>query len=74
MTVREHKELNKHLKDDVAEDDFVAMRRERDAQLGEPRLLHQSLQVNIRAGRLPGSTPFGQRLLHLPLKLKVKEW
>ncbi|KAK6383912.1 hypothetical protein LTS17_003204 [Exophiala oligosperma] len=74
MTVRQHKTQNKHLKDDVSEDDFVAMRRERDAQLGEPRLLHQSLQMNIRAGRLPGSTPFGQKLLHLPLKLKVKEW
>ncbi|KIW19703.1 hypothetical protein PV08_00277 [Exophiala spinifera] len=74
MTVREHRALNKHLKDDISEDDFVTLRRERDAQLGEPRLLHQSLQVNIRAGRLPGPTPFGQRLLHLPLKLKVKEW
>lgn len=28
-------------------------RSERDAALGEPRLLHQALQFNIRGGSLP---------------------
>lgn len=74
MTVKEHRELNKHVADHISEDDFVAMRRERDASLAEPRLLHQSLQVNIRAGRLPKRSEVGYRLLHLPLKIGGKEW
>lgn len=74
MSVKDHKEQNKHLKDSVTEEDFLAMRKERDALLAAPRLLDQSLQINIRAGRLPEPTEAGQRLLHLPLKLKGAEW
>merc|ERR1711977_788663 len=47
MTVEEHRKQNKHLSDSVTEEDFVHLRKERDATLGEPRLLHQSLQINI---------------------------
>ncbi|KAJ6190396.1 hypothetical protein N7519_000417 [Penicillium mononematosum] len=57
----------------LGEEEFVALRKERDAGLAEPKLLHQSLQINIRAGRLPSPTKFGQRLLHLPLKLTEEE-
>lgn len=32
---------------------FIELRQARDRKLGAPRLLHPSLQVNIRAGRLP---------------------
>ncbi|KAL4803991.1 beta-lactamase-like protein [Aspergillus unguis] len=53
MTVGEHKQKNKHLKRGIAREEFVALRRARDAQLAAPRLLHPSLQVNIRAGRIP---------------------
>lgn len=74
MSVRDHKAQNKHLNDSVTEEEFVALRKARDASLAAPRLLHESLQVNIRAGRLPRSTPAGQRLLHLPLKLQGVEW
>jgi hypothetical protein len=70
MTVKEHKEKNKHLKQDITEEEFLALRRERDASLASPRLLHQSLQINIRAGHLPEPTEAGQRLLHIPLKLE----
>lgn len=52
-TVGEQRAANKHLKDGTDAQAFIAMRKERDAMLGEPRLLHQSLQVNIRGGRLP---------------------
>lgn len=69
MTVKEHKECNKHLKQGVTKDEFLTMRRERDYILKEPRLLHQSLQVNIRAGHLPEPTEAGLRLLHTPLKI-----
>ncbi|KAH8817200.1 putative metallo-beta-lactamase domain protein [Xylogone sp. PMI_703] len=68
MTVQEHKNQNKHLRDGVTEEQFVALRKERDQKLGEPRLLHQSLQINIRAGRLPQPTESGHRMLRLPLK------
>lgn len=74
MSVADHKEQNKHLKDSVTEEDFIALRKERDAILAAPRLLHQSLQINIRAGRLPELTEAGTRLLHLPLKLQCEAW
>ncbi|OAA41297.1 metallo-beta-lactamase domain protein [Metarhizium rileyi] len=68
MTVGQHREQNKHLKDGTSEREFVAWRTERDATLKEPRLIHYALQMNIRAGRLPKPTPMGDRLLHVPLK------
>ncbi|CAG8211347.1 unnamed protein product [Penicillium olsonii] len=74
MSVHDHRELNKHLKEGITEDEFVAMRQERDAGLAAPKLLHQSLQINIRAGRLPAPTEAGQRLLHVPLKLSDDPW
>lgn len=74
MSVEDHKAENKHLKTGITEDEFVYLRKERDANLAEPKLLHQSLQVNIRAGHLPGPTKTGHRMLHLPLKLKGVEW
>ncbi|KAB8238146.1 MBL fold metallo-hydrolase [Aspergillus alliaceus] len=74
LSVQEHKKHNRHLKDGITEDEFVSLRNERDTKLGEPRLLHQSLQVNIRAGQLPKPTESGHRMLHLPLKLKDTIW
>jgi hypothetical protein len=74
VSVHDHKKLNKHLKDGISEEEFVTLRKERDAGLAAPKLLHQSLQVNIRAGHLPSPTKFGHRLLHLPLKLTGEAW
>lgn len=68
-TVKEQKEENKHFKFGTTEEDFVKFRSERDAMLGEPKLLHQSLQFNIRAGRLPKATTGGDMLLHIPIKI-----
>jgi hypothetical protein len=68
-TVADQKQANKHLRTGTTEADFVKWRTERDASLGEPRLLHQALQFNIRAGRLPAATKGGDRLLHLPLRV-----
>jgi hypothetical protein len=72
MSVRDHKRLNKHLKEGISEGEFVALRTERDGALKAPRLLHQSLQVNIRAGRLPRVEESGFRFLRVPLV--VGEW
>ncbi|KAK1774253.1 Metallo-hydrolase/oxidoreductase [Copromyces sp. CBS 386.78] len=75
LTVKEHRERNKHLRDGITEDEFVNARQERDRNLAAPRLLHQSLQVNIRAGKLPGENESGLTLLHLPVKIKTdKKW
>ncbi|KAK7984205.1 hypothetical protein PG989_011607 [Apiospora arundinis] len=74
MTVRDHRAQNKHLRDGVSEDEFVALREERDAKLPAPRLLHQSLQVNIRTGQLPKPNEDGSRMLHVPLKVSGEKW
>ena len=49
-TVAEQRQNNVHVRDGVAEEDFVAMRTARDATLAVPRLILPSIQVNIRAG------------------------
>ncbi|RYN46041.1 hypothetical protein AA0119_g12617 [Alternaria tenuissima] len=74
MTVRDHKEKNKHLANDAEEDDFLTLRKERDASLAAPKLLHPSLQINIRAGRLPQPTSGDQRLMHLPIRISGTTW
>jgi glyoxylase-like metal-dependent hydrolase (beta-lactamase superfamily II) len=68
-TVKEQSEANMHVKVGTTEEEFVKFRKERDAVLGEPRLLHQSLQFNIRAGKLPKATAGGDMLLHIPIKV-----
>lgn len=74
MTVRNHKEQNKHVASDMKESAFLSLRQERDANLPAPKLLDPSLQINIRAGRLPRPTTSGQRLMHLPLKMDGESW
>lgn len=67
-TVAVQRETNKHVKSGTREEDFVRWRGERDAGLGEPRLLHQALQVNIRGGRLPKRNKDGLKLFSVPIK------
>ncbi|KAF2625529.1 Metallo-hydrolase/oxidoreductase [Macroventuria anomochaeta] len=75
MTVKQHKEQNKHVMAGRSKDEFVATRSQKDAELGAPRLLHQSLQINVRGGRLPGLDEGGRRMLRMPLRLGgVDEW
>jgi len=69
-TVREQREHNTHVRDGVTEDEFVAMRTQRDAGLSAPRLLLPSIQVNIRAGRFPPATANGIRYMLVPVKVK----
>jgi glyoxylase-like metal-dependent hydrolase (beta-lactamase superfamily II) len=66
-TVGEERAGNVHVRDGVAEAEFVAMRRARDATLAPPALLFQSLQVNIRAGALPPPSPQGRVFLTTPV-------
>ena len=68
-TIARSKVDNIQLKGDSREEDFVRMRQRRDATLAAPRLLFQSVQVNIDAGRLPKPHANGQRYVRVPLDL-----
>jgi glyoxylase-like metal-dependent hydrolase (beta-lactamase superfamily II) len=66
-TVGDQREKNIHINDAVSEEEFVAMREKRDSQLGMPKLILPSIQVNIRAGRFPEAENNGIRYLKIPL-------
>ena len=66
-TVAEERAHNVDVHEGVSEDDFVAMRRARDATLGMPTLILPSVQVNMRAGQLPPAEDNGTRYLKIPL-------
>jgi glyoxylase-like metal-dependent hydrolase (beta-lactamase superfamily II) len=68
-TVAEERANNNHVKDGVSEDDFVDMREARDATLAAPELLMPSIQVNMRAGKLPPADENGVRYLKIPVRL-----
>jgi glyoxylase-like metal-dependent hydrolase (beta-lactamase superfamily II) len=66
-TVAEQRRANIHLHDGVTEEAFVAMRTARDRTLAMPNLILPSIQVNIRAGRMPEPEGNGVRYLKIPL-------
>jgi glyoxylase-like metal-dependent hydrolase (beta-lactamase superfamily II) len=68
-TVAEQRAANIHVHDGVSEDAFVAMRERRDATLEVPTLILPSLQVNVRAGRLPPPEDDGVSYLKIPLNV-----
>ncbi|MBU2862835.1 MBL fold metallo-hydrolase [Reinekea forsetii] len=68
-TVKEQREENIHVKDAIAEEEFVKMRTERDATLGMPTLILPSVQVNMRAGEMPPAENNGTRYLKIPLNV-----
>jgi glyoxylase-like metal-dependent hydrolase (beta-lactamase superfamily II) len=66
-SVAEQRESNMHINEQVSEADFIAMREGRDSELGMPKLLLPSIQVNIRAGQLPDAEDNGIRYLKIPI-------
>lgn len=66
-TVGAQRSGNVHVHDGVDEQAFVAMRSARDATLSAPRLMLPSIQVNMRAGKLPEPEANGTRYLRIPL-------
>ena len=63
-------ERNRHRRNERAFEtraEFVALREARDATLAMPRLIIPSLQVNMRAGRMPEPEDNGLRYLKVPL-------
>ena len=70
-TVAEERTNNVHVKDGIGEEEFVAMRQARDATLAAPELLMPSIQVNMRAGKLPPADENGVRYLKIPVRLSA---
>ena len=68
-TVADERADNIHAHDGVSEDDFIAMRTKRDATLDMPRLILPSIQVNMRAGRMPPAEDNGVAYLKIPLNI-----
>lgn len=68
-TVAEERAHNVHIHDGIGEADFVQMRTARDATLDMPRLILPSVQVNMRAGRMPPAEDNGQVYLKVPVNL-----
>jgi hypothetical protein len=72
-TVAQQRARNIHVRDGISEDEFVAMRNARDATLEAPTLILPSIQVNVRAGRLPPADENGVAYLRIPLTLSVHD-
>ncbi len=66
-TVADERRHNIHVKAGTSEDAFVAMREARDKTLGMPQLIIPSLQVNMRAGKLPPKDGQGKVFLKVPI-------
>ncbi|MDH3578368.1 MAG: MBL fold metallo-hydrolase [Gammaproteobacteria bacterium] len=66
-TVAAQREDNIHINKSVSEKAFVETREGRDRQLGMPKLLLPSIQVNICAGRLPDPENNDIRYLKIPI-------
>jgi len=66
-SVDEQRASNIHINEKVSRDEFVEMREGRDSQLGMPKLILPSLQVNLRAGQLPEPEDNDIRYLKIPL-------
>jgi glyoxylase-like metal-dependent hydrolase (beta-lactamase superfamily II) len=67
VSVAEQRARNIHIHDGISRDDYVAMRKARDATLAMPVLLLPSVQINMRAGHFPEPESNGIRYLKLPL-------
>lgn len=67
VTVAEQRARNVHIHDGTSEEEFVELRLRRDATLNMPALILPSIQVNIRAGRLPDPEDNGAVYLKIPV-------
>jgi len=66
-TVADQRQGNIHVHDGVTEAEYVKMREARDRTLDMPTLLLPSVQVNIRAGRVPPPEANGVSYLKIPV-------
>ena len=68
-TIAAQRAGNIHISDETTEDEFVHMRHNRDKTLDMPVLLIPSIQVNMRAGRLPEVERNGARYIRIPIDM-----
>lgn len=68
-TVGEQKRKNIQINGGTTKEVYVAFRQEKDAGLAAPNLILPSIQVNIRAGRLPEPETNGTSYLKIPLNV-----
>ncbi len=73
MTVEAARSQNIHLKTDTTRAEFVEMRTQRDGQLGLPRLILPSLQVNILGGAAPETDSNGVAYLRTPFNRSITD-
>nr|WP_319385241.1 MBL fold metallo-hydrolase [uncultured Roseibium sp.] len=66
-TVGDEKAHNIHVGGGKTREEFIKFRTERDAQLDMPKLIIPSLQVNMRAGKLPPADEDGRTFLKVPV-------
>ena len=65
-SVDEQRANNPHLVG-KSEEEYIALRHQRDSELPMPKLILHALQVNTRGGRLPEPEANGKRYLKIPL-------
>lgn len=68
-TIGDEKRCNIQLRAGTTKEEFVRFRTERDATLDAPRLLFQSVQVNVDGGSLPPPHANGIRYLRIPINV-----
>lgn len=68
-TVDQQRTSNIHIHEGVSEQAFVEFRTQRDSQLGMPKLILPSIQVNIRAGQMPPADESGVVFLKIPVNV-----
>jgi glyoxylase-like metal-dependent hydrolase (beta-lactamase superfamily II) len=68
-TIADQKQNNIQLRADTTEEQFVHFRNERDKTLNAPKLLFQSVQVNVDGGALPQPNDNAIRYLRIPLNV-----
>jgi glyoxylase-like metal-dependent hydrolase (beta-lactamase superfamily II) len=66
-SVAEQRKHNIHIHDGISKQEFVDFRTGRDSQLGMPKLIIPSIQVNIRAGDMPDPEGNGVSYLKVPV-------
>mgnify|MGYP000333162692 FL=1 len=66
-TVAEQKADNIHVADGTSAAEFAEMRNARDAELAMPQLILPSVQVNMRAGKMPPAEENGISYLKIPI-------
>lgn len=66
-SIEEQRATNIHIHDGITEQQFVEFRNQRDSQLGVPKLILPSIQVNIRAGQMPPADDDGKVFLKIPV-------